>query len=141
MAPLQVPVIRGTGWEAGSLEVPSYDSPQAQGAMEGRGLHRRAGPPYRLSFGHQKGQGPLWTWSLALPLYNGPCKGAMGNEGARTPLSYRVGLLHSQLVLLALASQEITIQQCMFPRGLCTQEPRMNTQEVLSVVGPLHWAG
>lgn len=79
--------------------------------------HRRAEPPYRLSFGHQKGQGPLWTWSLALPFYNGPCKGAMGNEGARTPLSYRVGLLHSQLVLLALASQEITIQQCMFPRG------------------------
>lgn len=38
-----------------------------------------------------------------------------------------MGLLHSHLVLLA--SQEITIQQCMFPRGLCTQEPRINTQK------------
>lgn len=75
------------------------------------------------------------------PLYDGPCKVAMGNEGARTPLLHRVGLLHSHLVLLALASQEIIIQQCMFPRGLCTQEPRINTQEVLSIVGPLHWAG
>lgn len=69
------------------------------------------------------------------PLYNGPCKVAMGSD-CRTG-----GLLHSHLVLLALASQEIILQQCMFPRGLCTQEPRINTQEVLSIAGPLHWAG
>lgn len=75
------------------------------------------------------------------PLYNGPCKVAMGSEGARTPLLHGGGLLHSHLVLLALASQEIILQQCMFPRGLCTQEPRINTQEVLSIAGPLHWAG
>lgn len=75
------------------------------------------------------------------PLYDGPCKVAMGSEGAGTPWLHRVGLSHSHLVLLALASQEIIIQQCMFPRGLCTQEPRINTQEVLSIVGPWHWAG
>lgn len=77
------------------------------------------------------------------PLYNGPCKVAVGSEGARTPLSHRGGgaLLHSHLVLLALASQEIILQQYMFPRGFCTQEPRINTQEVLSIAGPLHWAG
>lgn len=62
-------------------------------------------------------------------------------RGPEPPRLHRVGLLHSCLVLLALASQEITLQQCMFPRGLCTQEPRINTQEVLSIVGPLHWAG
>lgn len=70
------------------------------------------------------------------PLYNGPCKVAMGSD-CRTgggPLTF-------SLVLLALASQEIILQQCMFPRGLCTQEPRINTQEVLSIAGPLHWAG
>lgn len=75
------------------------------------------------------------------PLHNGPCKVAVEKEGARTPGLHRVDLLHSCLVLLALASQEITIQQCMSPRGLCTQEPRINTQEVLSIVGPLPWAG
>lgn len=51
----------------------------------------------------------------------------MGDEGARSPGLHRVGLLHSHLVLLA--SQEITIQQCMFPRGLCIQEPRINMQK------------
>lgn len=52
----------------------------------------------------------------------------MGNEGARTPGLHRVGPLYIlHLVLLTLASQKTTVQQCMFPRGLCTQEPRTHT--------------